>query len=191
MINKEALTLIKNWEGCKLTAYPDPGSRDGTPWTIGYGHTKGVKRGMKIEPEEAEEFLIEDLKVAEAVIAKYIKVDLNENQYGALTSFIHNIGEDQFVEGSVDNYINSGKLDQVPDRMKLYNKNDGKFMKGLAARRADEIALWNKPVVKSTEKPVQTVPEVSGTTAPEDSNKPWWGFLFDLILSLLKGVFKR
>jgi len=186
MINREALELIKNWEGCKLTAYPDPGSKNGEPWTIGYGHTKGVKKGMKIEPEEAEEFLIEDLKEAEAVIAKYVKVELNENQYGALVSFIHNIGETQFVKGSVDDLINSGKLDLADDKMLMYKYNDGKIMQGLINRRKDEAALWNKPVVKSTQEPVQTVPDVSGVDVPEKVESPWWAFLVDFILSLFK-----
>lgn len=186
MINREALELIKDWEGCKLTAYPDPGSKDGTPWTIGYGHTKGVKKGMKIEPEVAEEFLIEDLKVAEAVIAKYIKVHLNENQYGALVSFIHNIGETQFVEGSVDNYINDNKLNLVPDRIKLYNKNDGKPMKGLINRRNAEVSLWNKPVTKSTQEPVQPVPKPVGHSPSSNVKRPWWSFLIDFIVGLFK-----
>jgi lysozyme len=187
MVNREALELIKNWEGCKLKAYPDPGSKDGLPWTIGYGHTKGVKKGMKIGPEQAEEFLIEDLKVAEAVIAKYIKVNLNENQYGALVSFIHNLGEEQFVEGSVDNYINENKLDSVPDRLKLYNKNDGKVMKGLVNRRADEIALWSKPSDKIVYKPVQAPPVVPVNNVPRKDERPWWAFLIDLIVRLFTG----
>jgi hypothetical protein len=38
-INGETLQHVKRWEGLKLTAYPDPGSKNGEPWTIGYGHT--------------------------------------------------------------------------------------------------------------------------------------------------------
>ena len=37
-ISAAGLNLIKRFEGCRLKAYPDPGSR-GAPWTIGYGHT--------------------------------------------------------------------------------------------------------------------------------------------------------
>lgn len=40
------LALIKSFEGLETDAYPDPGNRiTGEPWTIGYGHTRGVRRG--------------------------------------------------------------------------------------------------------------------------------------------------
>ena len=34
-----ALPLVKEFEGCRLTAYPDPES-GGDPWTIGWGSTR-------------------------------------------------------------------------------------------------------------------------------------------------------
>jgi lysozyme len=171
MINKESLELIKSFEGLVLTAYPDPGSKDGKPWTIGYGHTDGVKKGDKITKEQAEAFLIEDLVHAENVIKKHVKVELNENQYGALVSFIHNVGEGQFSKGSVKRYINEGRLAEVPGRMALYRMNDGKVMNGLVRRRAAEGALWMKApaaVVK------QEKIEAQGVTAtPASTKKPF------------------
>jgi len=35
-LTPEGWTLLKTWEGCELSAYPDPAS-GGAPWTIGYG----------------------------------------------------------------------------------------------------------------------------------------------------------
>lgn len=40
-ISEKGITLIKEFEGCSLTAYPDPGT-GGDPWTIGYGWTHSV-----------------------------------------------------------------------------------------------------------------------------------------------------
>lgn len=57
-INKETIALIKKFEGCRLTSYQDSVG----VWTIGYGHTAGVKRGMKITQAQAEKYLAEDLK---------------------------------------------------------------------------------------------------------------------------------
>ena len=57
-INKETIALIKKFEGCRLTSYQDSVG----VWTIGYGHTAGVKRGMKISQAQAEKYLTEDLK---------------------------------------------------------------------------------------------------------------------------------
>lgn len=43
------LAFSKQWKGLRDKAYPDPGSRDGTPWTTGYGQTEingvPVKKG--------------------------------------------------------------------------------------------------------------------------------------------------
>lgn len=194
MINVEALELIKEFEGIRLIAYPDPGSKNGLPWTIGYGHTKGVKRGDKITKAQAEAFLIEDLEKSEAVIKKYVKVYLNENQHGALVSLIHNIGEKQFAKSSVLRYINEGKLDEVPGRMALYRMNDGKVMPGLVRRRTAEGALWMKPVPDGlanspNEQMHDDREEVQGLPAePAKVNKPWdWG-VFGVILTTLAGL---
>lgn len=173
MINKAGLELIKEFEGVRLKAYPDPGSKDGKPWTIGYGHTRNVKRGDVITHAQAEAFLIDDLKTAEAVISKYVKVKLNENQEAAIISFIYNLGETQFAKSSVLKYINAGKLDEVPGRMALYRMNDGKVMAGLVRRRTAEGALWMKPV--NIEQP-PTDQGSAKEAQPANPKKPFdWG----------------
>lgn len=194
MINEKALKLIKEYEGLVLTAYPDPGSKNGLPWTIGYGHTKGVKKGDKITASQAEAFLVEDLKQSEAVIKKYVTTPLNENQYGALVSFIHNIGEKQFAKSSVLKYINQNRLDEVPGRMALYRMNDGKVMAGLVRRRASEGELWMTPVPYGIENsPNEEIhldkEAVQGLPAqPAKVEKPWdWG-VFGVILTTLAGL---
>ena len=48
-ISKEGLALIKFFEGCELEAYKCPAG----VWTIGYGHTKDVKEGDKINKASA------------------------------------------------------------------------------------------------------------------------------------------
>jgi len=56
-ISAEGLALIKKFEGCELEAYQDAVG----VWTIGYGHIKGVKEGMTITKQQAEEMLLEEL----------------------------------------------------------------------------------------------------------------------------------
>ena len=145
-INTETIALVKEYEGLVLKAYPDPGSKDGNPWTIGYGHTKNVKRGDVITQAQAEVFLKADLEATVQTIKQYVKAPLNDNQYGALASFIFNVGETAFKKSSVLSYINAGKLDSVPGRLALYRLNDGKVMAGLVRRRTAEGTLWMKPV---------------------------------------------
>ena len=55
---------LKKMEGCKLTAYQDTAG----VWTIGYGHTAGVKRGDRCTQYQAEQFLKEDLAKFEAKV---------------------------------------------------------------------------------------------------------------------------
>jgi lysozyme len=72
-LSQEGLNLIKHWEGCRLTAYPDPAS-GGDSWTIGYGHSgPEVKPGLTISQEKAEHWLLEDVAEAEAAIDALIQ----------------------------------------------------------------------------------------------------------------------
>jgi lysozyme len=184
-INKAGLDLIKEFEGLRLEAYPDPGSKDGTPWTIGYGHTRDVKRGDKITAAQAEAFLLDDLKTTYGVIAEYVKPELNENQYAALVSFVFNIGETLFAKSSVLKFINDNKLDSVPGRMALYRMNDGKVMAGLVRRRTAEGALWMKQI-----NIIQEAPEVGSNVPakPDNPKKPFdWGAT-GAFITLLAGL---
>jgi hypothetical protein len=42
-----ALPLVKEFEGCQLTAYPDP-ETGAEPWTIGWGSTKARCRSSRV-----------------------------------------------------------------------------------------------------------------------------------------------
>ena len=80
--SRKGIELIKKYEGLRLTAYRCPAG----VWTIGYGHTKGVKQGQKISSEEAEKLLIEDLTPIEKNIDK-MGLKINQSQFDALVSF--------------------------------------------------------------------------------------------------------
>ena len=60
-INAETLALVKQWEGFRKNAYPDPGSKNGEPWTIGYGqtciHGRKVRKGDTITEPQAVAWL--------------------------------------------------------------------------------------------------------------------------------------
>ena len=87
------LALIKASEGLETEAYPDPGNRvTGEPWTIGYGHTRGVRRGDTCTEEQATEWLREDLQTAEGAVRRLVGVPLSQGQFDALASFVFNVG---------------------------------------------------------------------------------------------------
>lgn len=147
-LNAETIEHVKRWEGCKLKAYPDPGSRDGTPWTIGYGHTSDsfmkVHKGLVITQAQADAALVHDLEETAAEVARLVKVKLSDNQFGALISFAFNVGVGAFGKSTLLKKLNAGDYGSVPAQLARWNKNDGKVMEGLTNRRAAEAGLWAK-----------------------------------------------
>lgn len=148
--SEEGLALIKEHEGVRLHAYPDPGSVDGNPWTIGYGHTRGVKRGDTCTLEQADAWLREDVRAAEAAVLRLVKVPLTQSQFDALVSFVFNVGADEdtdtVAEGLGDStllrMLNSGDYHGAAVQFERWTKNDGRVMAGLVRRRKSERDLF-------------------------------------------------
>lgn len=133
--SQKGIDLIKSFEGCKLTAYQDTVH----VWTIGYGHTGGVKSGQKITKAQAEDFLKADLaKFEKAVNA--LKMDFNQNQFDALVSFAYNCGT-----GNLNKLCKGRTKAEIGSKMLLYNKAGGKVLAGLTRRRNAENKLYNTP----------------------------------------------
>lgn len=146
VLNQESLDAIKRWEGFRAEAYPDPGSRDGKPVTIGYGTTlingRPIALGTRITMEEAEIHLRKDLEAAAAAVERAVKVPLTDNQFGALVSFTYNVGIGAFQRSTLLRRLNAGEYDAVPSELARWKYNDGKVMQGLINRRAAEAGLW-------------------------------------------------
>ena len=137
------LELIRMFEGLKLIAYPDPGT-GAEPWTLGVGHTKGVRRGDVCTEEEGMAWLGEDCKDAEACIEAWVEPELTQNQYDALVSLIFNIGCGNFKASTLLSLINSGNMDGAAGQFKRWNKANGKVMAGLTRRRQAEADLFTE-----------------------------------------------
>ena len=137
-ISDKGLDLIKSFEGCRLEAYKDPVGI----WTIGYGHTKGVRKGRKITSAQATEFLRQDCATAEKNVSKFDNIyHWNQNQFDALVSFAYNIGS---INGLTANGTRS--IQQISNKITAYNKAGGKVLAGLRRRRAAEKKLFNTPI---------------------------------------------
>lgn len=175
-INKDTLDLIKEFEGRRLEAYPDPGTvndpiKKGEPWTIGYGHTgrmspPDVNPGDKITVAQADEYLLNDLNYTAERLRRLLKVELNDNQFGALLSFMFNVGEGTFKKSSVLTNVNSNNFGRVPGRLALYRLANGQVMNGLVRRRAAEGNLWLKVDTKIEVK--EEVKQTTGVTVTAD-----------------------
>jgi lysozyme len=137
-ISQEGVNLIKHFEGCRLEAYKCPAG----VWTIGYGHTKGVKEGDAIEQEAAEAFLIEDLEAFEQAVARLVKVPITQQQFDALVSFTFNLGAGNLAASTLLRKLNNYQYIEVPEQMMRWVKAGGQVLDGLVKRRAAEAALF-------------------------------------------------
>lgn len=143
-IGEAGLALIKNFEGCRLTAYKPVKTE--RYWTIGWGHYGlDVEEGQTITQAEADKLLVVDCQFfADAVDSPKscpLTTQLNANQRDALISFAFNCGV-----GCLRTLCKGRTLPEIRDAMALYNKSGGKVLAGLVRRRAAEQALWDTPV---------------------------------------------
>lgn len=135
----EAVHLISQSEGCRLTAYKDQAG----VVTIGYGHTgTGAAMGATISPEDAELLLSEDLKVVDEAIGHLVQVPLTQSQYDATCSLIFNIGRGHFSKSSVLRCLNAKEYKLAADHFLDWRMAAGKINPGLVARRARERELF-------------------------------------------------
>jgi len=137
-ISKEGISLIKNYEGCRLEAYQDSVGI----WTIGYGVIKGVKEGDKINQEEADHLLQEELPEYEGYINDMIKVPLEQCQFDALVCWVYNLGPNNLRDSTLLRILNEGDYNGVPEQIKRWNKAGGTVLAGLVKRRAAESDLF-------------------------------------------------
>ena len=137
-IGQKGIDLIKHFEGCELNAYKCPAG----VWTIGYGHIKGVSKGMSITQEQAEQMLLDELKEYENYINELVTVNLSQNQFDALVSWVYNLGPANLQSSTLLKVLNSGDYSGVPAQIERWNKAGGKVLEGLIRRREAESALF-------------------------------------------------
>ena len=148
-VSSTCVELVKKFEGLHrlgkdgmVRAYRCPAGR----WTIGYGHTKGVRSAMTITQAEADTMLLEDLGEYGATVERLVTVDLTQNQFDALVSFVYNIGEGGFSGSTLLKKLNAGEYGSVPEQFMRWNKAtvEGKLqaLEGLTRRRTAEAALF-------------------------------------------------
>ena len=138
-MSAKALDLIKNFEGCRLTAYDDGFGI----FTIGYGHTgPGVVKGLTITQEQADDLLAGDVRSANATLNRLVAVPLTDNQRAALISFVFNVGSQAFKTSTLLRLLNSGDYTAAAAQFERWNKAGGVEVRGLTRRRLAEAALF-------------------------------------------------
>lgn len=129
-------------EGCMLRAYADPGT-GGLPWTIGYGHTRGVQPNDVCTLEQADAWLAEDIEDAEREVNTHVVVPLTQHQFDALVDFVFNLGSGNFEHSTLLRLLNAGDMAGADAEFAKWVRGGGKVLPGLVKRRALEAAWFN------------------------------------------------
>ncbi|WP_143048293.1 lysozyme [Burkholderia sp. WP9] len=166
----QGMSLTENAETLVLFVYPDPasplakalqarglwqrvlaggaiplelGSLSGAPWTGGWGHTgPDVRPGMVITRDMAVDWLRADVRSAEAVVKRDVKVALNQEEYDALVDLVFNIGSGNFDTSTLLRKLNAGDTDGAIAEFARWNLAGGKVLAGLIKRREAERVLF-------------------------------------------------
>ena len=151
----EVKLTIKNYEGCRLTAYKLPGESN---WTIGWGHSgPDVYEGMKISAEQADDLFDNDIKVFEDAVNGWndqYGLNLNQYEFDALVSITYNFGAywvSYYDTWRLSKYVKSGFKDsngnplpdrEIADAFGVLSSANGEILPGLVKRRINEAEIF-------------------------------------------------
>ena len=150
--NMATLALIEHFEGFVASPQPDP---IGLP-TVGFGH-KCVRAGCAEVPfafplsqATAAQLLVSDAGAATGCLHSVLGssvVVLNDNQFGALTSFVFNLGCGTFKASTMLKRLSGGEDPDTVAAAEIprFDKAGGKVLAGLSSRRAAEVQLFQTP----------------------------------------------
>lgn len=136
---QHGVALIKEFEGFSPAPYKDRGGR----LTVGYGHL--VRKGellASLDEAKAESLLMQDIKLAEAIVKRNVTVQLNANQFTALVSLVYNIGEGQFMKSTLLRKLNQAKYADAADEFLRWKHVGKEEVRGLYKRRKVERELF-------------------------------------------------
>lgn len=129
---------IKSFESCQLKAYLCPAN----VWTIGYGHTAGVKSGDQISQMQAERYLKADLVRVEQDIQKIVRVPLTQGQFDALVSFAFNCGTRALSTSTLLRKLSQRDYSGAAEEFPRWVYANGKRLGGLERRRRLEKRMF-------------------------------------------------
>lgn len=155
-VNAAAPLLIRQFEGCRLSAYQDAAG----VWSIGYGHTAWVKQDDTCTQAQADAWLEEDAASVAGVIEKWTDATAtSDNEFAAMVSLAFNIGPTAFAGSSVLKFHRANDKIAAADAFLTWDKAhvNGRLQQvdGLLRRRQAERALY-------LENPLVVLPPLHG-----------------------------
>ena len=143
-VSQQMINVVKASEGCFLKAYKCPANI----WTIGWGHTTGVREGMTITKEQAEQFLRQDLRYFENEIKRRVPY-ATQGEFDALVDIIYGTGPGVFDKIGLASYHNNMSPTQTAKKIThtavTYMDKKTKTRKvaqGLVTRRLKDSKLY-------------------------------------------------
>lgn len=156
---QDALALAKEFEACRLEAYPDP-SYGWKVATIGWGATgPAITQGVVWTQEEADADLESRMAGCGEIVDRFVKYPVTADMKAALSDFIYNVGAGAFESSTLLRKLNAGNVQGAADEFPRWNLSNGHVMPGLVKRRAAERSLF----LSEDEQPGETQPQ------PEES----------------------
>lgn len=194
-VNAAALALIKSAEGFVDHWYPDPAHGWKVP-TVGYGHTDAAgepkfaaTKGKRFTEAEASAILLRDLERYEQDVRELVKVPLNENQHGALTSFDFNLGRANLAKSTLLKKLNRGDYDGAAAEFGKWVNAGGEKLPGLVKRREAERKLFLTPAAAQTKPLPIDLPDEHETPAEEPRKGiPGWVIVTGLVIAGLAAL---
>ena len=132
--SRPALSLTERFEGVRLTAYQDQVGR----WTIGYGHTFLVFKGMSCTQEQAEQWLIVDVAAAVKFVNIHVQTEITQGEFDALVDFVFNLGCGSLEHSTLLQLVNERKFAAAANEFDKWDHAGGKVVAGLLRRRQAE-----------------------------------------------------
>lgn len=136
-LSDKGLKLIEMSEGCRLKAYQDTGG----VWTIGHGHTGGVRSNQTITQDVAASLLKHDIEYAVGVVNSHA-LPCTQGQFDALVDFVFNVGPSQFLSSHLYAYHKEGSYKSAAAEFEKWRYDNGKVINGLVIRRQKERELY-------------------------------------------------
>jgi len=152
-VPSSGVSIIKEFEGCSLDAYPDP-LTGSLPITIGWGSTRDssgnfFKLGQRVTQQEADDLLLSSLK--SEYLPPLTKIpywgEMASKMQGALLSFAYNLGANFYGSdgfNTISRCLREKKWEEVPQALMLYVNPGSSVTEGLKRRRKTEGQLWNE-----------------------------------------------
>lgn len=136
--SKAGMDFIKSFEGLRLQAYKCPAG----VWTVGYGTTKNVTKGMTITKERADDMFVEDIAPFERLLNK-MGINFRQEQFDSLISWLYNLGAGNFNRSTLKKYIVGDFLDEdIAAEFIRWVNAGGKPLLGLKRRRVAEANMF-------------------------------------------------